>query len=127
MLVACTNEPKRDLTHLEGYWEIEGVQTPDGQQKEFSVNTLIDYIALKDGSGSRSKVQTQLDGSFISQPTTETFKMKDSAGSWYLFYTTPYDSWIERLEFLEKDKLILRIPDGNTYTYRRFQPININP
>ena len=124
-LLGCQSGPKPEISLLEGYWEIEHVQTPQGKQKEFGPNILVDYFQLKDGSGSRSKMQPQLDGSFISKPTTETFRVVDSAGSWYLFYTTPYDSWEERLEELTQDKLVLEVPSGSTYHYKRYQPIDL--
>ena len=126
LLIGCNSGPKQDLTHLQGYWEIQSVQTPDGQEKEFGVNTLIDYFQIDGQTGSRSKMQPQLDGSYKKQPTTETFRVIDSAGYWYLQYRTPYDSWQERLKELDPDRLVLQIPAGNTYRYKRFEPIKLD-
>ena len=36
-----------DLKNLNGYWEIEKVTFPNGETKDYSVSTTIDYIELK--------------------------------------------------------------------------------
>ena len=125
-LTSCQSEPKEDLSLLQGYWEIQSVQTPDGQDKEFGINTIVDYFELNGMEGSRSKMQPQLDGSYVKQPTTERFRVKDSAGNWYLFYSTPYDSWVERLKKLDEQELVLQIPMGNTYRYKKYEPLDLS-
>ena len=45
-LLGCQSGPKPEISLLEGYWEIEHVQTPQGQQKEFGPNILVDYFQL---------------------------------------------------------------------------------
>ena len=59
-LVSCGSRmDQTELTQLSGYWEIESVETADGVQREFSINTTIDYFELQDLSGTRTKLQPQ--------------------------------------------------------------------
>ena len=49
VFVGCHNKVDQlDLPLLNGYWEIEKVTFPDGSEKEYSVNTSVDYIEVKD-------------------------------------------------------------------------------
>lgn len=55
-LVGCRNKVnKLDLPHLNGYWEIKEVTFPDGSKKEYTVNTSIDYIEVKEHEGFRKR------------------------------------------------------------------------
>lgn len=127
-LISCGSRIDRtELTQLSGYWEIESVETADGVQREFSINTTIDYFELQELSGTRTKLQPQLDGRFKNNPTVESFHIVDSIGRWYLYYQTPYDNWVEQLVLLEADRLILSIPEGNTYKYKRYQALDLQP
>ena len=43
-----------DLQNLNGYWEIEKVELPDGDKKEYKVNETIDFFKITDHKGCRS-------------------------------------------------------------------------
>ena len=51
-----------DLMLLNGYWEIQKVEFPDGQVKDYSFSSNIDYIEFENTRGFRKKVKPQLDG-----------------------------------------------------------------
>ena len=70
ILTACQNKvTHEDLPFLNGYWEIEKVNMPDGQTKEYTINTTVDYIEMKDLSGFRKKVYPKLMALSIPQMT----------------------------------------------------------
>ena len=54
-----------DLQNLNGYWEIEKVELPDGDKKEYKVNETIDFFKIEANKGFRKKVMPQLDGTYL--------------------------------------------------------------
>ena len=52
LLLSCKQTiSKTDLNNLNGYWEIEKVELPDGDKKEYKVNETIDFFKIKDEKG----------------------------------------------------------------------------
>ncbi len=47
LLVACTSLTKDKLSLLNGYWEIDRVEFPNGGQKDYKMNTTVDFIQLE--------------------------------------------------------------------------------
>lgn len=114
-----------DLELLNGYWEIQQVDFPDGGRKEFTVNTNVDYFEVTADSGVRKKVAPRLDGTFKTTKSAEKFTFDIQDGKAILSYETPYNQWQEEILKLKRDLLIVRNADEKTYSYRRYQPINL--
>jgi len=120
---------KEDLKNLTGYWEIERVNFPNGDTKEFTVNPTIDYIEVKDSSGFRKKVYPKFDGTFETSDDAETFIIEKLNGKFELRYRpgitldTRMFSKIETLVHLSNNQFSVVNSDTITYTYKRFQPI----
>lgn len=75
IFMGCTPKiVEEDLKNLNGYWEIEKVTFPNGETKDYSVSTTIDYIELKDGGGFRKKVQPRFNGTFETSNDAEFLK-----------------------------------------------------
>lgn len=122
LLFSCgRQDPADQLTHLEGYWEIESATLPDGTAKEFAINTTIDYIEVSDSTGIRKKMQPKLDGSYRTSASAETFTAKVENDSLRLYYKTPFDNWRETVLYANDDILKVKNRDGNVYTYTRFR------
>ncbi|WP_378185063.1 hypothetical protein ACE939_09090 [Aquimarina sp. W85] len=120
------DNPKDHVHHLNGYWEIDKVQTSQAVKKQYSFNQSIDFIEMSgDSLGIRKKVQPQLDGTFITSKNNERFKIIVLNDSIYLEYTTPYDTWRETLVSVKEDELILRNPNGNLYFYRPYKKLDL--
>ena len=123
-LVSCTQTPDEKLTHLEGYWEIADVTTADGAKREFSLSQNIDFFEIQDNQiGIRKKVQPDINGHFTTSQSSENIDIEINGDTLVLKYTTAFDSWKETVIKASKDQLILLNEDGNTYTYRRYEPI----
>ena len=60
-----------DISNLNGYWELEKVELPDGDKKEYKVNETIDFFKIKDEKGFRKKVMPQLDGTYLTNDIQE--------------------------------------------------------
>ncbi len=114
-----------DLTLLNGYWEIEQVNLPNGETKAYSVNTTVDYIQIKDLSGFRKKVYPQLDGTYDTSNDSEHFELTEKPEGYEFHYKTELSEWTEKLNSLQADSFSVTNTDNITYTYKRFQPINV--
>lgn len=116
----------QELTHLNGYWEIQEVKTSDGDTKEYQSNNNVDYFELKELNGTRSKVISLIDGTIKSNGIKENFVVIDSANATYLKYQTEYSKWVEKIDKVSEDQLILINANDIKYTYKRFTPVVIN-
>jgi hypothetical protein len=126
-LIACSeNISVSDLNHLNGYWEIEEVEFPGGERKEYNVNTTIDYIKYNDKNGFRKKVQPEFDGTYVTSSDAESFRISERDGLFWMIYRNNLSSWEERILVISKTELVIRNKEGLSYHYRRFQPINAN-
>jgi hypothetical protein len=112
--------PSANIENLEGYWEISKASLPDGTEKEFSINTTIDYITLTDSTGTRQKLRPKLDGTYSVTGTVENFVLSVRNDTLLMQYHTPFDSWEEQVLSATAAELIVRNPQGIVYTYKKF-------
>ena len=127
VVISCSKSvSEQDLQHLNGYWEINEVKTPDGETKTYQSNNNADYFVLNDQNGMRSKVVVQLDGTILSNGIQENFTVKDSANAIYLNYQTEFSQWTEKVDHLTADELIIINDNNIKYIYKRFKPVTID-
>ena len=113
--------PETQKQNLSGYWEIKTVKMPDGEKREFNINTVIDHIEVKGDSGARTKVSPRFDGTFRTNGVSENFTLKIEEDSLRMYYKTPFDEWKETV-FLAKDSTLTVINrDNKIYTYSKFK------
>ncbi len=128
IISGCARQkPENQLQNLEGYWEIKRVEINPDSVREYKFNETVDYIELKDGfKGTKTKVRPQLDGSYEVTGVTENIEAVMEEEELFLKYTTPYDTWQERVIHVEENDLKLQNADGVIYHYQRYIPLNIN-
>ncbi|MFS4492325.1 hypothetical protein [Maribacter sp. 2308TA10-17] len=120
-----TNVSSEDLKNLNGYWEIEQVTFPNGETKEFTINPTVDYIELEGLKGFRKKVQPKFDGSFTTSNDAEPFTIKSNNGVFEFHYKNKMSEWKEEIKSISTDNFSVTNQDTLTYSYKRFQPINV--
>jgi len=126
LLVSCTNGVnKEDLVHLDGYWEIEKVEFPNGSTKEYTINATVDYFEVVDMTGYRKKVQPLLDGSYQTSDDAEKFTIHESNGEFLLRYKNNLSEWEEKIELLTSNQCVFVNQEQIAYYYKRFEPINL--
>lgn len=108
-----------DLSNLNGYWEIEKVELPDGDKKEYKVNETIDFFKIEANKGFRKKVMPQLDGTYLTNDIQEDVVVVVKDGDASLQYKTTYASWKEEIIELTKDKLVVKNQQEIEYYYKR--------
>ncbi|AXT60462.1 hypothetical protein D1816_08895 [Aquimarina sp. AD10] len=110
---------------MNGYWEIEKVTLSDGTKKEYNFNQSIDFFEIKDSIGIRKKVQPKLDGSFIISKDVETFTLKIEGEQLKIYYKTTLTNWVEIIELVEENNMVIKNEAGNVYFYKRYQKIQL--
>lgn len=108
-----------DISNLNGYWEIEKVELPDGDKKEYKVNETIDFFKIEANKGFRKKVMPQLDGTYLTNDVKENLVVVLKDGDASLQYKTTYASWNEEIVELTKDKLVVKNEQEIEYYYKR--------
>lgn len=108
-----------DISNLNGYWEIEKVELPDGDKKEYKVNETIDFFKIEVNKGYRKKVMPQLDGTYLTNDLQEDLVVFIKDGDASINYKTTYASWNEQLIELSNDKLVLQNEQELVYYYKR--------
>ena len=108
-----------DLSNLNGYWEIEKVELPDGDKKEYKVNETIDFFKIEANKGFRKKVMPQLDGTYLTNDIQEDIVVAVKDGDATIQYKTTYASWKEEIIELTKDKLVVKNEQDLEYHYKR--------
>ena len=127
LLVGCNSKvAKEDLQQLNGYWEIEKVSFPNGETKDFMSSTTIDYIELDGMKGFRKKVQPKFNGTFETSNDAELFKIVQNGEGFVLNYSGSANSWKEEMISISKDNFSVTNQDTLTYTYKRYEPLNLN-
>lgn len=119
------NDPKEQLKHLDGYWEIKTVEFSKDSVREYKFNEMIDFFELENGVGFRKKVRPQIDGSYKITQDAEAVDARIENGNLHLYYTTPFDSWKEKVLRAGEENLSLQTEEGIIYHYKRFTPLNI--
>lgn len=123
-IISCNNQdPEEQIHYLEGYWEIEKVEFSRDSIRTYTFNETVDFLDLEDGKGFRKKVRPQLDGSYQVTNDAEQMEVKVEDNSLYLIYTTPYDTWKEKVLKAEEDHLQIENERGTIYHYKRFKPL----
>jgi len=127
LLISCSQQsPDEQLKNLPGYWEIESVQFPDGNEKNYKISTTIDFIEVNGKEGLRKKVNPQLDGTFKTNKSAESFTAKVEDDSLRLYYKTPFNSWKETVLLAKDSTLHVLNKDGNIYKYKKFSTFNFD-
>ena len=119
-VLSCKQKIKdADISNLNGYWEIEKVELPDGDKKEYKVNETIDFFKIDGNKGFRKKVMPQLDGTYLTNDIQEDIVIAVKDGDATIQYKTTYASWKEEIIELTKDKLVVKNEQDLEYHYKR--------
>lgn len=122
----ANNVSEEDLKHLNGYWEIEKVIFPNGQTKEFKTSTTIDYFELEGSKGFRKKVQPKFNGTFETSNDAELFTIVRTDSDFEFRYKNAENEWQEKIREISSESFSVVNRDTITYTYKRFEPINLS-
>ncbi len=123
---SCTQDPKDQIEHLNGYWGIEKVEFTKDSIRDFKINEIVDYIEVTDSIGFRIKVKPQFDGTYIPAGEPEDILLKIEDENVVLNYSTSFDKWKEIIVASTEEKLSLKNERGIIYHYKRYQPLKLD-
>lgn len=119
-LVSCKDAVKEsDIQNLNGYWEIEKVVLPDGEDKEYKVSETVDFFEFKDNKGFRKKMMQQFDGKYLTNDVLENFTIEFKDETCYINYKTNFAKWTEEIVILTNEKLVVKNKNEIEYHYKR--------
>lgn len=125
-LMSCKEKVKpEDVAKINGYWEIEKVNLPDGNEKNYKVNSTVDYFEVKNDSGFRKKVMPQLDGKYLVNDEYEKVKVVLEDEKVFLKYSTEYSEWKEELLEISDEKMVVKNEAEIEYEYKRPTPFSV--
>ena len=126
LFVGCKQEIKpTDITKLNGYWEIEKVVFDGGEEKAYGMNENFDFFKIKGIKGTRTKVMTQLDGTFLTTNTFENVSVRFTDKGTFLDYKTDYAKWSEELISVSDKEFVVKNEQQKEYHYKKAAPLNI--
>mgnify|MGYP003565228227 FL=1 len=127
-IVSCQNKKNQDIEieNLNGYWEIVQAQNPYGKNVVYNINTQIDYFEINDSLGFRKKLKPNLSGNYKTSKAVEKFVWENRNDTLRLKYKTPLDEWEVDVLRLNDSLMLIKNKDNFLYTYKRFEPINLN-
>ena len=126
MLISCKqNITSMDIAKINGYWEIEKVELPDGEDKDYKVNPTIDYFEVRNNKGFRQKVMPQFDGTYLTNNLKETIQVTEESGDFYINYTTQYGKWKEEIIEIKDSVLVLKNKENLEYHYKKSVPFSV--
>ena len=125
-LAACKEKVKmEDIPKINGYWEIETVTMPDGNEREYKISETIDYFEIKNDSGFRKKVMPQFDGKYLVNDKSEKIKIVREEDKIYLNYITEYSAWKEEVLEITDERLVLKNGAAIEYQYKKPTPFTL--
>ncbi|RTY86614.1 lipocalin family protein [Flavobacterium sp. GT3R68] len=126
VLMSCQQKvTEKDISKMNGYWEIEKVVLPDGSEKEYSINETFEYFKIKNNIGFRKKVKPQLNGRFIVDDQSGKLEIVFKNEKTYINYSTAYAKWKEELKSLSDEKMVIINSQNSAYHYKKAGPINL--
>jgi hypothetical protein len=126
LLVSCKQTiTDKDVAKINGYWEIQKVELPEGGKKEYKVNETIDFFQIKDNKGFCQKVMPQLDGTYLTNDIKETISISNKDDNYYINYSTNYGKWKEEIVEIKDSILVLKNDANLEYHYKRQVPFSL--
>ena len=124
--IGCTSVEKADLQNLNGYWEINKVIQPDGNEVDFSISTVYDFYQIDDNyKGIYKKASPQLDGTFIVDDYREEIEIIEDKEVFKIKFHSGFNDREVQIIKLTTNMLIVKNSDNKTYHYKRAEPINL--
>jgi len=132
LLLSCKQDiTEKDITKINGYWEIKKVILKDGEKKDYKINETIDYFQLRQAQsdkkwkGFRQKVMPQLDGTYKTNNLKEEISISNENGNYFINYSTSYGKWKEEIIEIQDSVLVLKNKDDLEYNYKRYKPFSL--
>ena len=123
IVTSCSNTSSSEkIKNLNGYWNIDLVEKPDGSSKEFPFTNHMDFFEVNGNMGTKSRVSPTYDGTFISYGDAVRFVWVDDEDQVVLNFESGDKAYSQILRKANKEELELVHEDGTVYYYKAYQP-----
>ena len=124
-LAQCTQVKQQDIRRIEGYWEIESVQSHGETFQPKGAAPSVDYYFFStDTSGIKKKLSPRMIGQYETSEDQVAFVVREEKGAFALHFQTPLETWKEEIKEISADRLILFHNDME-YHYKRHKKIEL--
>ena len=125
-LLSCSKSVTQDdLQHLNGYWDIEMVESESKKITKFGINSTIDYYYLDNSNkGFRKKTKPDFSGKYRANNIKDSITISSKNGQFTIHTSTSLDNWDDIIIELSADKLILQNDKGVLFHYKKHEKYN---
>lgn len=126
LFTACgSSVTESSLKNLNGYWEVQKVEFPNGSEKTLPPSETHDYYEFKQNKGFRKKVMPLVTGNYLVNDLKDEFVVVEKEGEYYMNYKTFLSAWSEQIKSIDKDQLVLESEEHYLYYYKRPQTFSV--
>ncbi len=121
-LASCSrNNSSEKIEALNGYWNIDTVEKPDGSEKEFPFSNHMDFFETNGNKGTKSRVSPTYDGSFIVYGDPVVFTWEEKEEELLLHFEEGDAAYTQIVQKATTQELELVHEDGTIYNYKSYQ------
>ena len=118
--LSCNNQI--NLDYINGYWEIVSVSKNNKFLKEYPFSNAVDFFVIDSlNNGFRKKIKPKIDGSFEITLHEIPISIKDNNNSFDIVYFSSGNQYIETINILDQNRLIIKNSEGIIFSYKRFE------
>ena len=111
-----------NLDFINGYWEIVSVSKNNQLIKEYPFGNAVDFFKIDSlNNGFRKKIKPKINGSFEITLHEIPISIKNNNNSYEIKYNSPGNQYVETINKLDQNRLIIKNSEGIMFSYKRFE------
>ena len=119
-IISCNKQINIDL--INGYWEIVSVSKNNEFVKEYPFSNAVDFFMIDSlNNGFRKKIKPKINGSFEITLHEIPISIKNNNNSYEIKYFSAGNQYVETINRLDKNRLIIKNSEGIIFSYKRFE------
>ena len=119
-IISCEKQINLDL--INGYWEIVSVSKNNEFIKEYPFSNAVDFFIIDSlNNGYRKKIKPKINGSFEITLHEIPISIKNNNNSYEIKYFSAGNQYVETINRLDKNRLIIKNSEGIIFSYKRFE------
>ena len=118
--LSCNKQINLDL--INGYWEIVSVSKNNEFFKEYPFSNAVDFFIIDSlNNGYRKKIKPKINGSFEITLHEIPISITNNNNSYEINYYSAGNQYIETINKLDQNRLIIKNSEGIIFSYKRFE------
>ena len=126
LCLGCNRKSDININDLDGYWEIEKVETNNQENKVYNMNTVVDFFEINsDSTGYRKKLNVHFSGNYQTNSIQQKLNIEALKQEVFIKHISEHTNWSEKIITLNSNVLILQNKNGTTYFYKRHKKLSL--